>query len=300
MKIPWTVGNYLTNVECKDWYKFEFFTDANGIRQLKVLAGTKAYYPDGFDSNNNPKFSVYTQTADLASTWLSTQENTSGVLYLYTLDNTILAWTPMANCCLGDTPELTPSSIGSSTHVRYWNTSTNRMQYSDNGGTNWTVDDGVTLPIAMFNWVKNFGFTDIIPYRTGGVFGNGMFHLPLTVNIGHGLQEDGMTPNNYVQARNDIIWKDNRSLTANHNYWLSWGLSSNYNNDVVYRISATQPADNSGYWYNPLTNTHYWYSSGAYVVDNNIPCAYATWNATNKRFSTYNEFFYIDELSKYY
>ena len=72
MKIPWAIGNYVSDYQTKGWLDLYYFIDGNGIRQLLIKKGSKWYYPDGLDSNNNPRYGIYTAPVDYKSTYAAT------------------------------------------------------------------------------------------------------------------------------------------------------------------------------------------------------------------------------------
>jgi len=310
MKVPWTAGNYISDFTCRDWIRpYIEFPVINGLHQVRIKAGCKAYYPDSFDENNNPKFSVYTLDVDRISNISASVNNTTYCIYLYILNSTTFAYTGMIQCCMGTSPELTPSAIGSTTHIRYWNTSTNRMQYSNNGGTDWTVDDGVTLPIAIAEWTKGIGFTSFTPFEFCGCMGNGVFTLPFEADIASGFDTYG----------NPVL--SHQSYTAIQNIQLTW--NGTYNNKIfirksqsgiqfinnnqmnisgnrnLYIQSATPTTTISADWYNPENNIVQYYSASeaTWTQTYNWFIAECGWNGTNKRFTMFKPFTNIDGLT---
>ena len=299
MKKAWTVGNYISDCPQKDWLKTDIVVDSNGIKQLLVKAGSKVYYPDGLDSNNNPNFSIRTQTSDV-----TTNTGATGTInYIVTLreGQSVYLWDPKS-LCLGVTYENTPAL----TDIHWWDTTNNVIKATADSGSTWSTSY-ITLPIGMAHCEAGIGITSFIPFTFCGCMGNGVFSLPLTAQIGNGYDSD----NNPVNApfTNQSVGSFSYDLTSARSnlrgvLLLRNGGSLAYlDYNISWLIQDDTPTQTSGWWYQPKNNQMYSYlaeNSAWTKLTGRITCARFDWNSTQKRITDFRPFATLDELSEYY
>lgn len=185
---------------------------------LTLKAGSKLYYPDGFESDGTtPKFSEYIVSTDYSFTGgdygftgihiLVFGKNSSGIYSHAEPDVTI--------CYSGTTA---PTNFGQ--YAYWWDLSTNQFKWTINSGSTWYLFD-TGLPVALFHYSgTDYTITSIDQVFNGfGYIGSTVFALPnVKVQIPNGRNEDGTCKSRFYIV--DVV-KTNTVSNANtllHSY----------------------------------------------------------------------------------
>lgn len=185
---------------------------------LILKAGSKVWYPDGFESDGTtPKFSYYSLDTDRIAISLSTVAFDNVIIVnLYDENGEHMFWGEMADTFSGPT---TPTLTGKR---QYWyDTTNNIIKYYDPDTSTWNTEfhgHKFIFPLGLFYVEGNTGFTNIKQVFNGfGYIGSTVFALPGI----KGLIPNGRNANGTLKSieftTNDILTKTNTyTLISDH------------------------------------------------------------------------------------
>ena len=157
---------------------------------LTIKSGSKLYYPDGLDTNNNKKFGSISLSSDnslnLSSSGLGA--DIDNLFIFYNKNGAGWQYRPMSNVESGNSEPATGSGI------TYYNTDNNTLiSHNSQSG----VDYDVTFPLCSVKYVDGTGITQINQVFDGvGFVGNTLFRNSLIKGlIPNGRKTDGTLQN---------------------------------------------------------------------------------------------------------
>ena len=246
-KLKTNVINYTTNriLEIPQDIKLEL---NNGTLTLK--AGSKLYYPDGFESDGTtPKFFEYIVPNDYSFTGsdygftgihiLAFVRNQSGIYYHAE---------PEVGICYSGTTA--PTVFGQ--YAYWWDLSINRFKWTRDSGSTWELY-GTCLPVALFHYNgTNISSIDQV-FNGLGYIGSTLFLLPgVKTVVPDGRNENGTCKNKAPSTVSSVKTETiSRAVTAY--------MFTNFVSSVIaihhYICSKTKPTvTETTLWYNPETN----------------------------------------------
>jgi hypothetical protein len=173
---------------------------------LTVKAGTKTYFPNGLQEDGaTKKIDPVTLESDCTRTLTISSGNFDGdFLIFYRPDVNKITSIILENTGSGN--EL-PTDLSWNTWV-FYNTSTNKILFTEDSGESWTREYSLPLGICT---VKDSKFTEIKQIFNGyGFIGSELFALPgLTCALPNGLQNNGEMKNIYRTVANVDMWHEN-------------------------------------------------------------------------------------------
>lgn len=224
----------------------------NGTLTLK--AGSKLYYPDGLDINNNPKFTTRITTEDYVANGQYGYEEAPHILCL----NNASYWvTPHFAIVFSGTTAPTGYQF-----MLWYDTANNIVKWTNNSGSTWSVQD-CSLPFGMATYNGGSyanGFKRIDQIFNGfGYMGSTVFALPGVKGlIPQGRNADGSLKNTEITLSNVITYINSNyntkgmylGLKENSIMVNNWFVSQEENPQTTYTI-----------WYKPSENILYYSSS---------------------------------------
>jgi len=296
-KQQWTKGNFVSQCECANWLKnVKIVLDSNGIQQLFVGKGSKYYYADGLE-NGEPKFGVYTTTADCISNWEAT--STIKVIFHLSLTSDRIGRPALQDMFLSTTSADIRSG---GTYSVWWDKTNNILKETNDSGSTWH-DYPYTLPFGIAQYTKDVGITSFTPFTFIGCCGNGVFINPCEIKIANGLESDGKTPKlitkinttikTYVETTtSDISTANVLSDLDSSDFW--W-------NNALYFQDSPPSITTWCIWYDTLSNKYYQGdANGNFTESTQIRLANFGYQANIKRFTSFKPMSTIDELAIYY
>jgi len=300
MKIPWTRGNFISSFP-------ERIKATLNKGVLVIKAGTKAYAPNGLDSNNNPVYTDYVLENDITAYGPSFSASSAYyTLFLSTYSGALINRSRQY-ICMGATADWTYSSNPTSDR-QWWDTTNNRIKQTNDLGSTYS-NVAMTLPIGIARCIAGYGCTEFIPFHFLGCMGNGIFLLPdVTFNWADGIDADGKPK--IISNTSAGITFDNSITTITSNqidkyYAMNKGFGRSFwTSYTQWVFGETEPTNASGvYWYDTLNNVNKWWQSSSsswYTSDNAALWAKYTYEASTHRLSNFQPFTCQDQLSKYY
>ena len=249
--------NYTTNriLEIPQDIKLEL---NNGTLTLK--AGSKLYYPNGFESDGTtPKFSEYIVSTDYSFTGGNYGFTGIHVLTFGRDPSGIDAHAePEVGMCYSGTTA--PTDFGQ--YAYWWDLSINRFKWTRDSGSTWDLY-GTSLPVALFhyNGAEISGIDQV--FNGFGYIGSTVFALPgVKVQIPNGRNEDGSCKSVYgsirtVQQTSVIPGRGDFSIRIGDNYIAVSKFV--YDEETNYNYNQTVSPSNIRYQTNVGTVS---YSSG--------------------------------------
>ena len=222
---------------------------------LTLKAGSKLYYPDGLDSNNQPKFVTRITTEDYVA---NGQYGYDPVPHILSLNQTSYWVTPYTGLLFsGDT---TPTGFGQ--YALWYDTANNVIKWTNTSGSTWTVQNS-SLPfgIATYNGGSYAnGFKQIDKVFNGySWIGNTIFTLPgFKVEFADGRNTDGTCKSDLYTQQNVRVFPVSFGSSRTGKYPLLFrkspsGIESTAFNYYFVSSSTQLPAINC-YFYDSETN----------------------------------------------
>lgn len=221
--------------------------DLNG-GLLTLKSGSRVFVPNGFESDGTtPKFDVITVASDVTSVQWGTVTN-SHIFEMYNPSNNEV--TPWEFSYSG-------STAPTQTFCIWYDTTTNLVKWTTNGGEAW--ESGMALPLAISNYSSGYVTSIDQVFNGFGYIGSTIYALPGTVvSMPNGKEENGVLKNTEVEITSLRTVTLGSAETTDYIGYLSpngidYMLATNYYESVV------PPTNKNGYalWLNTQDNHFY-------------------------------------------
>lgn len=194
---------------------------------LTLKAGSKVYIPNGFEvDGTTPKFDVVVIENDLTDT-ADTQRQP--IIWCRKINGNYFISTPISSayCYSGSTA---PTSFYAGSIALWYDTNTNLIKYTENGGTTWD-NQGHSLPLAIVTETTT-SYTSIDQVFNGfGYIGSTVYALPGVKGlIPNGRNADGSLKNIEFTTTNMLTFTES---SADKEYMVLINSSSISNSSIL-------------------------------------------------------------------
>lgn len=234
---------------------------------LTLKAGSKLYYPNGFNSDGRQRFDVVYINNDIVRTKADTP---------YDSDNSLVIYSPQRNYIdvfdytIYYTQNTAPSNTGT-TSIIWYDLTENKIKVSSDSGTSWIENVYFCLPFAQTSLTVADGFTEILEIFNGfGIIGQAGFILPGVEGlIPNGRNSDGSLNNIQIYQYYPLI-VPHPSLPATFNL-LTFDFQPRYisywNVESVYNVEHLPTFLTAGKFYVTSTNEMWYYDGTSNMLD---------------------------------
>jgi len=224
---------------------------------LTLKAGSKLYYPNGFESDNTTlHFDTFTTTSDLVIGSGLSYINTEHIVFINNDGTSASCARNISDAWSGDAaPTSGVATLASG--VFWYDTINNIIRKTTDGGTTWSNVPS-SFPICVFKTNANREISEIINIFNGfGYLATTVFVLPgVTGLFPDGRNEDGSLKNIKVTSDNVLIKNYTNPSDKEEVFYYVLRLSNVSNNWVLNLIEPTT----NDYKYDEKENIWYYYS----------------------------------------